>query len=72
MDLQEVECVGMDWFELFQDRDRWRTLVYAVMKKYSLPNGSATPIPAVSPPTTRGINPAMRRSPPLYDPPHWN
>jgi len=30
-DLQEVECGYMDWIGLVQDRDRWRTLVSAVM-----------------------------------------
>ena len=30
-DLQEVGCVYMDWIGLAQDRDRWRTLVGAVM-----------------------------------------
>jgi len=32
MDLQQVECVYMDWIGLAQDRDRWGTLVSAVMK----------------------------------------
>jgi len=31
MDLQEVGCMYMDWIELAQDRDKWRTLVSAVM-----------------------------------------
>ena len=30
MNLQDVGCVGMDWIELAQGRDRWQTLVNAV------------------------------------------
>ena len=32
MDLQEVGCGYMDWIGPAQDRERWRTLVSAVMK----------------------------------------
>jgi len=31
MDLQEVGCGYMDWIGLAQDRDKWRSLVSAVM-----------------------------------------
>jgi len=31
MDIQEVGCGFMDWIELAQARDRWRTIVSAVM-----------------------------------------
>jgi len=31
MNLQEMGCGYMDWIGLAQDRDRWRTLVSAVM-----------------------------------------
>jgi len=30
-DVQEMRCGYMDWIGLAQDRDRWRTLVSAVM-----------------------------------------
>jgi len=30
-DLQEVGCGGIDWIALAQDRERWRTVVSAVM-----------------------------------------
>jgi hypothetical protein len=31
MDLQEVGFGGMDWIKLDHDRDRWRSLLNAVM-----------------------------------------
>jgi hypothetical protein len=31
MDLREIEWEGMDWIDLAQDRDQWRTLVNTVM-----------------------------------------
>ena len=31
MDLQKLVCEFMDWIGLAKDRDRWRTLVSAVM-----------------------------------------
>ena len=31
MDIQEVGCVFVDWIGLAQNRDRWRTVLKAVM-----------------------------------------
>ena len=36
MDLQEVGIGGVDWIELAQDRDRWQSLVNAVMNLWVL------------------------------------
>ena len=38
LDLQEVGCGYMDWIGLAQDRDRWRTVVSAVMNLRVLRN----------------------------------
>jgi hypothetical protein len=32
MDLQEVGCMGMDWINVAQDRDRWWALVNRLIK----------------------------------------
>jgi hypothetical protein len=32
-DLQEVGCEGLDWIDVAQDRNGWRTLVKAVMNR---------------------------------------
>jgi hypothetical protein len=31
MDLREIRWGGMDWIDLTQDKDQWRTLVNTVM-----------------------------------------
>jgi hypothetical protein len=31
LDLQELKCGGMDWFDVAEGRDRWRVLVNEVM-----------------------------------------
>ena len=36
MDLQEVGCGYMDWIGPVQDRDRWRTVVSAVMNRSTI------------------------------------
>jgi hypothetical protein len=32
MDLREVVWGGVDWIDVAQNRDRWRAVVYTVMK----------------------------------------
>jgi hypothetical protein len=31
MDLREIECDGVDWIDVAQDRDQWRALVSTVL-----------------------------------------
>jgi hypothetical protein len=38
IDLREVECEGMDWINLAQDRDRWRALANTVKNLRVLEN----------------------------------
>jgi hypothetical protein len=37
MNLTEIGCGRVDWIQLAQDRDRWRSLVNTVMKLQVLP-----------------------------------
>jgi hypothetical protein len=32
MDLREIECDGVDWMDMAEDRDQWRALVNTVLK----------------------------------------
>jgi hypothetical protein len=32
MDLGEIECDGVDWIHLCQDRNQWRAVVNTAMK----------------------------------------
>jgi hypothetical protein len=42
MDLQEVGCGSIDWIDLAQVRDRWRTLVTTVMNIWVLYNAATS------------------------------
>jgi len=33
LDLYEVECEGMEWIDLTQDKNRWRALVNVAMNR---------------------------------------
>jgi transposase len=50
MDHQEVELMGMAWFDLAYDRDRWRALVNVVMN-FQVPQNVRSffnPLPALT------------------------
>jgi hypothetical protein len=32
MQFQDIRCAGLDWIDLAQDRDKWRTVVNKSMK----------------------------------------
>jgi hypothetical protein len=38
MDLKELECGGMDWIDLAEDRDRWRALVTSLLVSHKAGN----------------------------------
>jgi hypothetical protein len=39
IDLREMECEGVDWMHLAQDREQWRVLVNTVMNLQVPKNG---------------------------------
>jgi hypothetical protein len=36
MDFREIECGGVDWIWLFQDRDQWQAVLSVVMNLWVL------------------------------------
>jgi hypothetical protein len=48
MNLQEVECRGMDWIELAQHRDRWQALLNMVMN-LRVPKNAGNFLPSCKP-----------------------